>query len=302
MDQMDRGKEAKGTIFLGLGVNVLLTLLKYAAGFFGRSSAMIADATHSLSDLLTDIIVFFGLSAAQKPADSCHPYGHGKIEALLAALCGVTLLGVGGGIFWSGATRIVSFLQGEAGRSPGMIALWAALISVSSKEILYRYTFTRGKALDSSVLIAKAWDHRSDALSSVGTLFGIGGAIFGGDKWRILDPVAAVVVSVFVLRAAYPILRDSLNELIEGSLPPPVEERVKEVLLARDGVKSFHKLKTRRIGSSIAVDVHIHMRGDMTLSEAHEISRQVEEDLWQAFGEDTHISLHMEPPPKGKKG
>ena len=298
---MDRGKEAKGTIFLGLGVNVLLTLLKYAAGFFGRSSAMIADATHSLSDLLTDIIVFFGLSAANKPADSCHPYGHGKIEALLATLCGVTLLGVGGGIFWSGATRIAGFLQGEAGRTPGMIALWAALISVTSKEILYRYTLVRGRKLDSSVLIAKAWDHRSDALSSVGTLLGIGGAIFGGEKWRILDPVAAVVVSVFVLRAAYPILKDSLNELIEGSLPPSVEEQVREVLLARDGVKSFHKLKTRRIGSSIAVDVHIHMRGDMTLTEAHEISRQVEEDLWRTFGEDTHISLHMEPLPEGKK-
>ncbi len=298
---MERGKEAKGTIFLGLGVNVLLTLLKYAAGFFGRSSAMIADATHSLSDLLTDIIVFFGLSAAQKPADACHPYGHGKIEALLAALCGITLLGAGGGILWSGATRTVAFLQGATGRTPGMVALWAALISITAKEILYRYTLARGRKLDSTVLLAKAWDHRSDALSSVGTLFGIAGAIFGGEKWRILDPLAAVVVSVFVLRAAYPILKASLNELIEGSLPPPMEEQVKEVLLARGGVKSFHKLKTRRIGSSIAVDVHIHMRGEMTLSEAHEISRLVEEDLWRTFGEDTHISLHMEPLPKGKK-
>ena len=298
---MDRGKEAKGTISLGLGVNVFLTLLKYAAGFFGRSSAMVADATHSLSDLLTDIIVFFGLSAANKPADSCHPYGHGKIEALLAALCGITLLAAGGGIFWTGATRITAFLQGETGRTPGMIALWAALISVTSKEILYRYTLVRGRKLDSSVLIAKAWDHRSDALSSVGTLFGIGGAIFGGEKWRILDPVAAVVVSVFVLRAAYPILKDSLNELIEGSLPPSVEEQVKEVLLAKDGVKSFHKLKTRRIGSSIAVDVHIQMKGSMTLSESHEISKQVERDLRRAFGEETHISLHMEPLPQLKK-
>ena len=298
---MDRGKEAKKTIYLGLWVNVLLTLVKYAAGFFGRSSAMIADATHSLTDLLTDVIVFFGLSAAQKPADSCHPYGHGKIEALLALTIGIALLGVGGGIFWSGAVRITAFLQGAMGRSPGMIALWAALISVGSKELLYRYTLARGLRLDSSVLLAKAWDHRSDALSSVGTLFGIGGAIFLGEKWRILDPLAAVVVSVFVLRAAYPILKDSLNELIEGSLPAPVEERVKAVLLATDGVKSLHKLKTRRIGSSIAVDVHIHMRGEMTLSEAHEISRQVEKDLWNAFGEATHISLHMEPLPEQKK-
>ncbi|NLB83737.1 MAG: cation transporter [Synergistaceae bacterium] len=298
---MDRGKETKKIVFLGLGVNVVLTLLKYGAGFFGRSSAMIADATHSLSDLFTDVIVFFGLSAAQKPADSCHPYGHGKIEALLALTVGVVLVGVGGGIFWSGAERMLAFLQGAVGRTPGIITLWAGLISVVSKELLYRYTLARGRRLDSSILVAKAWDHRSDALSSVGTLFGISGAIFLGEKWRILDPLAAVVVSVFVLRAAYMILKDSLNELIEGSLPPSVEERVKKVLLARDGVKSFHKLKTRRIGSSIAVDVHIHMRGEMTLSEAHEISRRVEEDLWRTFGEDTHISLHMEPLPKGKK-
>lgn len=298
---MDRGKKAKGTILVGLGVNFLLALVKYAAGFFGRSSAMIADATNSLSDLITDVIVFFGLSAAQKPADSCHPYGHGKIEALLATVCGLTILGVGGGILWSATVRITAFLQGDMVRSPGMIALWTALASIAAKELLYRYTLARGRLLESPVLLAKAWDHRSDALSSVGTLFGIGGAIFGGEKWRILDPVAAVVVSVFVLRAAYPILKDSLNELIEGSLPPSVEEQVREVLLARDGVKSFHKLKTRRIGSSIAVDVHIHMRGDMTLTEAHEISRQVEKDLWRTFGDDTHISLHMEPLSKVKK-
>ncbi len=298
---MDRGKEAKWTIFLGLGVNFLLALVKYAAGFFGRSSAMMADATNSLSDLITDVIVFFGLSAAQKPADSCHPYGHGKIEALLAAVCGLTILGVGGGILWSATIRITAFLQGAMVPSPGMIALWTALASITAKELLYRYTLARGRLLESSVLLAKAWDHRSDALSSVGTLFGIGGAIFLGEKWRILDPVAAVVVSVFVLRAALHILKDSLNELIEGSLPSPIEERVKKVLLTESGVKSFHKLKTRRIGSSIAVDVHIQMKGSMTLSEAHEISKQVEKDLWRAFGEETHISLHMEPLPDLKK-
>jgi cation diffusion facilitator family transporter len=292
---LDRIQQARKITLLGLIVNVLLAAFKYAAGFWGASSAMIADATHSLSDLLTDAVVFFGLSAAGKPADSSHPYGHGKIEAILAALCGFTLLLAGGGIFLSGMGNIVSYFRGVVVPRPGGIALIAAVVSVGVKEILYRYTIFWGRRLDSNALMAKAWDHRSDSFSSIGTLAGISGAIFLGERWRVLDPLAAVVVTYFIAKAALPILRDSLDELIEASLPDELEERMKNAILGVARVKSFHKLKTRRIGSSIAVDVHIQMDGKLSLTEAHDVSRRVEEELWGLFGRDTHISLHMEP-------
>ncbi|MBL3539543.1 cation diffusion facilitator family transporter [Aminivibrio sp.] len=293
---MERNDEARRITFLGLVINLFLTAGKYFAGYFGRSSAMIADATHSLSDLLTDLIVYFGLSAAGKPADSHHPYGHGKIEAVLSAVCGISLLLAAGGIFFSGAARIWSFLvRGAEMPGPGMIALAAAAVSVLLKEWLFRYTIEGGRRLQSSALIAKAWDHRSDALSSVGTLVGIAGAFFGGERWRVLDPLAALVVSVFIVTAALPILRDSLDELIEAALPGELEKELQSAIVSVPEVRSFHKLKTRRIGSSIAVDVHIQMNGALSLSEAHEISRRVEHEIWEIFGHDAHISLHMEP-------
>ena len=292
---VDRMKKARSVTLTGLVVNLVLTALKYAAGFLGSSAAMIADATHSLSDLLTDAVVFFGLEAASKPPDSSHPYGHGKIEAILAAVCGFSLLLAGGGIFLSGMKNVVAFFSGSALPRPGGIALAAALVSVLSKEIMYRYTIVWGRRLESSALIAKAWDHRSDAFSSIGTLAGISGAYFLGERWSVLDPLAAVIVTYFIARAALPILRDSLDELIEASLPDELEDRLRKAILSVDQVESFHKLKTRRIGSAIAVDVHIQMDGKLSLTEAHDVSRHVEDELWRLFGGETHISLHMEP-------
>jgi len=294
--EMERNNEARRITFLGLVVNIFLTAGKYLAGYFGRSSAMIADATHSLSDLLTDFVVYFGLFAAGKPADSRHPYGHGKIEAILSAVCGISLLLAAGGIFYSGAARIWTLLfRDTVIPGPGISALIAAGVSVVLKEWLFRYTIEGGRRLQSSALIAKAWDHRSDALSSVGTLAGIGGALFGGERWQVLDPLAALVVSVFIVTAALPILRDSLDELIEAALPRELENKLQSAIVSVPGVRSFHKLKTRRIGSSIAVDVHIQMNGALSLDEAHEISRRVEREIWDLFGRDAQISLHMEP-------
>ncbi len=292
---MDRTRRARRVTLVGLIVNLFLTAMKYAAGFLGSSAAMVADATHSLSDLLTDVVVFFGLAAANKPADSDHPYGHGKIEAILAAICGFSLLLAAGGIFLSGAGNIVGFFRGGEIPRPGSVALVAAFVSVVVKEILYRYSIFWGRRLESSALIAKAWDHRSDAFSSTGTLLGIGGAIFLGERWRVLDPLAAVVVTYFIVKVALPILRDSLDELIEASLPDDMEERMEKAILSVAQVKSLHKLKTRRIGSEIAVDVHIQMDGSLSLTEAHDVSRHVEDELWRLFGGGTHISLHMEP-------
>jgi len=292
---MDRIREARWTTLVGLCVNLALTAVKYAAAFFGGSSAMVADATHSLSDLLTDFVVYFGLKAAGKPPDSSHPYGHGKIEALLAALCGFSLLIAAGGIFLSGARSIVNSLSGAEQARPGVVALAAAFLSVVVKELLYHYTISRGRRLESSALIAKAWDHRSDAFSSVGTLAGIAGAIFLGERWTVLDPLAAVIVSFFIAKAALPILRDSLDELIEASLPEELVLRLESAILSVEQVKSFHKLRSRRIGSAVAVDVHIQMDGGLSLSEAHEVSRLVECKLRALFGGDAYIYLHMEP-------
>lgn len=293
--------EARRITLIGLIINIFLTAGKYLAGIFGSSSAMIADATHSLSDLLTDFVVYFGLFAAEKPADTCHPYGHGKIEAVLSAVCGVSLLLAAGGLFFSGGVKIIDVLFTESVMpAPGISALIAAGVSVALKEWLYRYTVAGGRRLGSSALIAKAWDHRSDALSSVGTLAGIGGAFFGGERWRVLDPLAALVVSVFIVMAALPVLRDSLDELIERALPDELEEELRSVILSVAGVRSFHKLKTRRIGRSIAVDVHIQMDGSLSLGEAHDISKRVEEGVWRLFGHDSHVSLHMEPDRHGR--
>ena len=265
----EKAGEARRITLIGLVINIFLTAGKYLAGIFGSSSAMIADATHSLSDLLTDFVVYFGLFAAEKPADTCHPYGHGKIEAVLSAVCGVSLLIAAGGLFFSGGVKIIDVLFTESVMpAPGISALIAAGVSVALKEWLYRYTVAGGRRLGSSALIAKAWDHRSDALSSVGTLAGIGGAFFGGERWHVLDPLAALVVSVFIVMAALPVLRDSLDELIERALPDELEEELRSVILSVAGVRSFHKLKTRRIGRSIAVDVHIQMDGSLSLGEA----------------------------------
>ena len=297
----EKAGEARRITLIGLVINIFLTAGKYLAGIFGSSSAMIADATHSLSDLLTDFVVYFGLFAAEKPADTCHPYGHGKIEAVLSAVCGVSLLIAAGGLFFSGGVKIIDVLFTESVMpAPGISALIAAGVSVALKEWLYRYTVAGGRRLGSSALIAKAWDHRSDALSSVGTLAGIGGAFFGGERWRVLDPLAALVVSVFIVMAALPVLRDSLDELIERSLPDELEEELRSVILSVAGVRSFHKLKTRRIGRSIAVDVHIQMDGSLSLGEAHDISKRVEEGVWRLFGHDSHVSLHMEPDRHGR--
>lgn len=297
----EKAGEARRITLIGLVINIFLTAGKYLAGIFGSSSAMIADATHSLSDLLTDFVVYFGLFAAEKPADTCHPYGHGKIEAVLSAVCGVSLLIAAGGLFFSGGVKIIDVLFTESVMpAPGISALIAAGVSVALKEWLYRYTVAGGRRLGSSALIAKAWDHRSDALSSVGTLAGIGGAFFGGERWRVLDPLAALVVSVFIVMAALPVLRDSLDELIERALPDELEEELRSVILSVAGVRSFHKLKTRRIGRSIAVDVHIQMDGSLSLGEAHDISKRVEEGVWRLFGHDSHVSLHMEPDRHGR--
>lgn len=290
-----REKEIYKITIVGSVVNFLLVVFKFMAGIVGNSAAMLADAVHSLSDFVTDIIVIVFVHISKKPQDREHEYGHGKYETMATVIIGVLLLVVGFGILWNGVSSIYDFMRDGQLEEPGMIALIAALVSIVFKEILYRYTVVRGKKLNSQAVVANAWHHRSDALSSIGTAIGIGGAILLGEQWRVLDPIAAVVVSFFIMKVAIRLLVPCIDELLEKSLPDDVERQIVEVLTSFPGVSEPHHLRTRRIGSYYAMEVHVRMDGKITLKDAHDTATAIEHELKKKFGDDTLISIHIEP-------
>lgn len=279
----------------GSAVNFLLVVCKFVAGVLGGSAAMVADAVHSLSDFVTDVVVLLFVRLSGKPCDVDHEFGHGKYETLATALIGLMLGGVGLGVLWSGGLEIVSWLQGETLRAPGLIALGAALLSLLSKELLYQWTVRQGRRLRSAAVVANAWHHRSDALSSLGTTAGIGGAIVLGEAWRVLDPLAAVVVSVLILKVAMQLFVPSMEELLEKSLPAEEEKEIRAVILEQPGCTDPHNLRTRRIGNYCAIDVHFRMDGRTTIDEAHRATREIEDRLRERFGSQTLINTHVEP-------
>lgn len=279
----------------GSAVNFLLLVFKFFSGIMGHSAAMLADAVHSLSDFVTDIIVLVFVRISSKPQDEGHDYGHGKYETLATAIIGLLLLFVGFGIFWNGASVIYHFLRGDSLSEPGVLALVAALVSIVLKEILYRYTLFEGKRLNSQAVVANAWHHRSDALSSIGAAIGIGGSILLGGNWRVLDPVTALIVSVFIMKVAVQLLLPCVDELLEKSLPADVEDKILETILSFPGVSSPHHLRTRRIGNYCAIEVHVRMDGKISLEEAHRTATAVERKLKEEFGKDTHVGIHLEP-------
>lgn len=290
-----REKEIYRVTWIGSVVNFLLLVFKFVAGFVGHSSAMIADAVHSLSDFVTDIVVVVFVRISGKPQDESHDYGHGKYETLATAIIGAVLLFVGLGILANSVGSIVDVCRGRELAAPSVLALVAAVVSIVSKEILFRYTVYKGRKLNSKAVIANAWHHRSDALSSIGTFVGIGGAIYLGRGWRILDPVAALVVSVFIIKVSFELLRPCVDELLEKSLPREVEERILAIILSHSDVSSPHHLRTRYIGNNIAIEVHVRMDGTMPLKDAHEVTKRIEASLKKEFGAETHIGIHMEP-------
>lgn len=256
---------------------------------------MLADAVHSLSDFLTDVVVVVFVRISSKPQDKGHDYGHGKYETLATAFIGMALLGVGLGICWNGLKAITDYLQGEPLAPPGLLALLAALLSIGSKEVLFRYTVRQGRKLDSPAVIANAWHHRSDALSSIGTAVGIGGAILLGPKATVLDPLAAVVVSFFIVKVAVQLLRPCLDELLEKSLPDSVETEIEQLVLSFPGVSEPHHLRTRRIGNHYAIELHVRMDGNLTLRQAHDTATAIERRLKERYGTETHVGIHVEP-------
>lgn len=295
MGSNTREKSIFRITWIGSVVNFLLLVFKFIAGILGHSSALVADAVHSLSDFITDIIVIVFVKISGKPEDADHRYGHGKYETLATALIGLALFVVGVGLLVSGATKVSQVIKGEVLPAPTVIALIAATVSIVAKEILYRYTVVVGKRLNSQAVVANAWHHRSDAFSSIGTLVGVGGAIFLGEKWRILDPIAAIVVSAFIIKVAVDLIKPCVDELLERSLPVETENRILELITSFDEVSSPHHLRTRRIGNHIAIEVHLRMEGQTTLEDAHSVATSVEKRLKEEFGPDTHVGIHMEP-------
>ena len=290
-----REKDIYKTTLWGSVVNFILLTLKFIAGFVGNSSAMIADAVHSLSDFITDIIVIVFVRISSKPQDEGHDYGHGKYETLATAIIGVILFFVGIGILINSTENIIDVCKGKELEAPSILALAAAAISILAKEILYQYTVLKGKRLNSKAVIANAWHHRSDAFSSVGTLIGIGGAMFLGTKWRVLDPIAAFVVSLFIVKVSIELVKPCVDELLEKSLPKDVEDKIIDIVLSQPEVSSPHHLRTRHIGNNIAIEIHIRLNGSMSLKDAHDITKKIEISLKEEFGPDTHIGIHFEP-------
>ncbi len=266
----NRDRQIKRITLWSVAANTLLTVCKIIAGILGRSAAMVADGIHSLSDLLSDAVVLVFTHISAKGKDRDHSFGHGKFETL--------------------ATLIVRIIP-----KPGYIAAAAAVISIAAKEILYRVTAKVGKEANSPAVIANAWHHRSDALSSIGSLAGISGAILLGDKWTILDPIASCIISVAIIIVGVKMAIPNLAELLEASLPEEMEEEIVRIALSVDGVNDIHDLKTRRNGISVIIDAHIVVDPQMTVTQAHEIATQAEDRIREKFGQQTQVSTHIEP-------
>lgn len=291
----NREKQIYLTTVAGSIVNVLLTAFKFIAGLLAGSAAMIADAVHSLSDFITDIVVLVFVGISSKPEDEDHDYGHGKYETLATTMIGIALFAVAAGIIVSGAGRIAIWLKGGDLPRPGTIALWAAMISILMKEVIFRFTIRKARELDSQALEANAWHHRSDALSSIGTALGIGGAILLGERWTVLDPIASIVVGAFIVKVSVELLKQGIDEMMEKSLPKEIEDEILAVVESFPDVSEPHHLRTRRIGNHYAIEMHIRMNGDISLRQAHEETSAIEEKIKERFGERTHVTIHTEP-------
>ena len=292
---MNREREIYKVTLVGSVGNAILLTFKFVAGIAGNSSAMIADAVHSLSDFVTDILVLVFVSISAKPQDQSHDYGHGKFETIASFLIALALMAAATGIVVSGTMKFLSWLDGNELKAPGWIALWAALLSIAIKELLYQYTMHRARKLDSQVMVANAWHHRSDSLSSIGAAIGIGLAIWLGQRWTVLDPLASIVVGLMLVKVAYELLKTSMGELTECSLPEETENEIIEIILSFNDVGQLHNLRTRRIGNRIAIEAHVRMDGQLPLYVVHERATTIEQKLKERFGPTTHVSLHMEP-------
>ena len=291
----DRGKEIRRITVVGAIVNIILTIFKIIAGVLGRSAAMVADGIHSLSDLLSDIVVLVFTHISSKGKDKNHSFGHGKFETMATLIVSVILVAVGAKLMADGVASIIGVMNGNSIPLPGSIALWAAIGSIIIKEILYHATIRTARRTNSPVVLANAWHHRSDALSSIGALTGIAGAMILGEKWTILDPIASCCISIAIIVVAVKMSLPSLAELLETSLPDEIEKDIISIAGSVQGVENIHELKTRRNGISYIIDAHIVVDPHISVTEAHNIATDVENALKEKYGNETQINIHIEP-------
>ncbi|SDY01793.1 cation diffusion facilitator family transporter [Acetomicrobium thermoterrenum DSM 13490] len=290
-----RARYARRVISIGLVCNLLLMIFKLTVGLWGKSSALVADAVNSLSDSITDAVALIGFCITGKPHDATHDFGHAKFETLSTLVIGIFLIAAAGFILWNSIGKIISVAGGVSIEKISVITLIPAAFTMGVKELLYVYTNGMAKKLDSSTLKLKAWDHRSDVFLAGGTFLGIAGAVLLGEKWRVLDPITAAILGMVILRLAIPLAMESINELLEASLPEQEEKDILDIIWNIPDVRGIHDLKTRRLGPHIAVSVHIMLEGGMTLNRAHDITVQLERDFKRRFGPHSIITIHMEP-------
>ena len=293
--ELIRSKQARKITMTGFFVNAFLAIFKLVAGIVGKSGAMTADAVHSLSDFLTDIVVLIGFKLTAKPEDECHNYGHDKYETLATVIISITLAIVGYQILRSGIINVLTVIRGNDLAKPGLIALIAAIMSVIFKELLYRYTVTAGEKINSPSIIANAWHHRSDALSSIGTMVGIGGSIILGQGWTILDPIASIIVSLFIFKVSFDIFIPSINELLEKSLKKDKRSQIIKILDESQDVKDYHQLRMRKVGTKAVIEGHILVDENLNIKDAHHISTNIENKIRSLVGKDSIVTIHIEP-------
>ncbi len=292
---MNRERQIYRVTWIGFFVNILLSIGKLIAGIVGRSGAMIADGVHSVSDFATDLVVLIFVKVSAMPKDENHDYGHGKFETLATIIIGLALFAVGIGIMTKNIRLVFNVANGQPIEQPGAIALVAAAVSILAKEMLYQYTQRVGKKVDSQALVANAWHHRSDALSSVGTFIGIGGAYLLGQKWCVLDPIAAIVVAILIFKVSFELVKPGIDEMLELSLPKEQEDEIENIVLSNKHFSDIHNMKTRRIGSGIAIELHVRVPGNMTVNESHQATVDVEQKIREKYGQHTQVILHVEP-------
>ncbi len=280
---------------VGFWINAALVALKLFFGYWGHSDALVADGYHSLSDFITDFIVLFFVGIAYKKADSEHPYGHGKYETVASVLIGIILMLVAIFIGVEGIDKVIMAVNGEVLSRPDVWTIIIAILSILAKEYSYRYTIGIGRKINSSALIANAWHHRSDVISSVATLAGVSLSFFLGDNWRVLDPIASVIIAIFIGISALQIAKPSIQELLEISLPQAQIDSISNIISNVPGVKSVLNLRSRKNGHFYIIDVNIHVDPDITVRIAHEIANDVETELHNRFGRDMIIYVHIEP-------
>lgn len=294
MRKMKKVKEERivqNMAMISIGGNTFLSIFKLIGGFVGHSGAMISDAIHSLSDVFSTIIAIVGIKISKKAADKSHPYGHERLECIASIILCAVLFIAGVIIGYQG---IVHILEGnyETIESPHMLALVAAIISVIGKELMYQYTMYYAKKINSSVFMADAWHHRSDALSSIGAFIGIGGTMLG---YAILEPIASVIICLFIIKASYDIFMDAINKLVDTPCSEELEQDISEYIAAHEGVVKLDLLQTRRFGNKVYIDVEIQIDGNMLLRDAHAIAERIHDGVEEKFENIKHIMIHVNP-------